>query len=1718
MKNSSFLVIFILLMSIIPTISFAGLANSTATSNSSTVYNNTLSITSIQASNSIATISNSSLKYINQSVVGKTFNNIMKPVSGYITYFVLIIFVIVLAYGLLEIYSEMNIEPEKKLKAMLEYILGSSSILLVAFVLYAYVGFFPQIVVSSAPNLIKIHGVLPIALIWFDLFVAVIISIFGFILAIRELLNFIRTFQPTLHEDTKEFERNSSLTRFFVLLAFAFFSPLIIGLIFVITTQVFFSVSNGISTALSKVAINTSQYNVVSATVYSANLPSCGANIFSGNFWTCLGSSLIYLIFSQAYTVGFEASILKTAINLMLSPFGSNVTFDVIYEIMVLILYVYGFIKIDWYSLEYVSSLKSGEREAYNYEKLKRAYIQYIGFIISPILFMISLILLNAFLSMLVSAMTSNNMYLIPPLLNINGVATADNLLIDFAGLVMILFAIILILFVIFLLLFRLIGGIVFAFGLFLYLSENYKYRAFGKNLIMGFIGIYLAPLILLLLYSFWFGFLPMAISHALGSSGLSAVQATVGQYTATPLNSTSSTIVINPGNVKVVCNNATSVYNALSNSNLDNSDARGALLAGCQNFVGYWGNGYIIMAFVSLVLLIIGFFGFGTIAGSIGGLIGVGGEGAESVFKGLHGKPLLQKMSKIASNMQKNRSRYLKSLAKKGGVGKVFGSIATERTKGMFGTALKVAGGIENVAYGVMTAPIAGTALGNVLDVTRQATKNVIAGAISKPEEYSYGKADDVLDAYAEKTKKPGESNKDARERAKKELAEKYGFVFDEKSKTFKVNNKNLKNFENDTGLHVKTSVSSFQELEGYDEAKKEYDKAEKEYEKVEKAYKSGKASKSKFEKAKQKRNEAKKTLDEIAKKGGYKNAEAYEDMKKLNDAYLDYQDALESGNEKKIAKAKDNFKNTVRDYEKKYGARINGAKIAKMMETSEGRMDARNIMATALSLQDPELSANFLSGAINGDKIVLARERFAVLGNGIGKAIKTEFVNPATTSLKERYYSVKDILGKMKNYNLVSGIGLIDQYNSEIKDLDKQFESAMNEYNKNLEILKDPKSDRKAKAEAEESIKILKANLDALVQKKKRLERSRSYLETPEMLVLSALNKKAIDELKLAEAKEGKIISTREAIHKLLESGAISSPFQVLDNLSKLASGDELGRINLTKAMLENELRIKKKAVVETEKELNKIKDALQDENLTESQKLQYKKMEEELTYKYSMLNSEVKRIELDSGELKNIIKSLKIIRKPIVVSSEYTLEKKLGNYIQHRIIENSELADLNNKKKLLLNEKENLKKVYDISDLIDREEFELVDSAINPESSQLINEMFSDDPDAKVISKISDFKLEIMTGKNAINALDKLGNEEAQKILDSVKTSLVSSLSELKERIDRSKNPEIVRKYENFVNSVADKLTIENLKNTNLNSLSNEIKKEFNDAGLGEFISSSQINDMIYNNLSDKTLTMKIYELHKNEFASISEKIKEHYNARLDQIEKEIQEIDKKETPPLKRAIAKIIYGPENKSVYTTDKDIIDREIANETVKNLLKSKAKEYNLEESTIAILSSFDHSINEIKDPMEREKAINFVNNEVIPAFGTLKNNTFAKVIYSYANDLKSNQKTGDLDNVFNSERLSRINDLEALETITKISSNKEDFLNLFTKPKNISKGNLQKKHTYSGVKIMHISEKAESTDSGQTQLGEHWGVFRGAQQNESNEDEDNEREEESDE
>jgi len=742
-------------------------------------------------------------------------------------------------------------------------------------------------------------------------------------------------------------------------------------------------------------------------------------------------------------------------------------------------------------------------------------------------------------------------------------------------------------------------------------------------------------------------------------------------------------------------------------------------LLAGCGNFVGYWGNGYIIMAFVSLVLLIALFFGFGAVSGAIGGITGVGGgEGSVSIFSGLSGLPMKEKMSQIMANMKENRSRYAQKLKEQGGVGKVLGGALKGGLKTNFGRAVKVGSFGENIAYGLITAPIAGTALGNALDFTRQATKNVVAKTFEKPDTYAYGNADDVVNAYLEKTggKRENETDEQAKERAKKELAEQYGFEFNDKANTFKAKKKTIEQLKAFTGKDIKAKYSNFNSFVEYDEAKqeledakKEQSEAEKEYEKISKDYEGKKATKEQLKEAKDKLNKANNRLAsaneflnrkaERLKDYGFESVEDYENKKSINDAYMQFDEAKKSGDKKKMKEAYNNLDSKLKylamqnykkeldkqnlkedeknkkmeEYEKMYEKRY-GKKLKKMLGNETSYADFQNILGTAYNFKGTEDFMDFISQAVEGKREITLKSFKRGLWNSLpvkfGRASWGEFITPNWHELTERYYSVKDILGKMKDYNVISGVDLIDVYNKEMQIISGSMGQLESRYSEVEEKLSEAKTKQEAEQYKQELSKIID-QMQSLKGKKDKLDKSKKLVEAPALLTLSILNKKTIEELKKMEAQ-----------------GKLSELPVSLSNLSKLAHGDELGRATLTKAMLENEMRIKSRTREILEKDLEKAREQIKTAT-TESQKLQLASTIKELQTKLKITDNEYSKITGNKNAIDEMVNELNTIRKPIITNSKYTAEKEFMKAVNDFVITNSNAYEINKQREQLVNE---------------------------------------------------------------------------------------------------------------------------------------------------------------------------------------------------------------------------------------------------------------------------------------------------------------------------------------------------------------------------------------------------------------------------------------------
>lgn len=1278
------------------------------------------SISSALTSNAL-NVSTSTANQVNVSVTIGTFDKVISPISGYIDSLVLILFVIIVIYGVMIIYSkdfDPDITSERRLRMVLEYAIGAGLVLLLIPYIYVYVHYFPQIIETTAPQIMSLHSMVPVYIIWIDLFISVLISLVGFLLAMREYVKFIKTYQTsgTGNSGSTDAERAQALQRVFAITAFMFLSPFILGILFITLTQVFFATSVNISSALIS---STSTANAFRFPFYQTSLyPHCPTGLLGGFNVVGTADCTIYGVLSSVYGVGFEATIFNTMASIMTSTWGDLPAFMLIYDLGVLLLMVYSFAKIDWYSLQYMASLKTGELEARNYNKLKSSYIQYIAFLLSPIIFIIAILALNSLVTVMLSIISSSQLSVVPPLVNLVGTPTAENILLSISGDVMSIFGLLLLLVVIVMSLLKVLGGIIFAVAIFLYFSEDAKYKMFGKNLLIFFIILYMIPVIILLVYSLFFGLLPSLISQSLGYGTSTAVSTTLGSYSSTVVSSTEINIVgpnITVKNISCVSRSSMNNTIAVLKSQSDSGDALGVLLGSCQGFVGYWSNGYDIIAILAIVAVIVAIIGLPTIVGSLGAITGLGSggvSGAVSLTKGIQGKPLMEKLSTIQKNMSKNRSNFKKKMdkkAKKSGasLGKYLTGRTINRVKEnamRFGSKIgsnvsRGANAGESTAYALVTAPISGTALGSALDRTRSGAKKIVSDTIERTkndikDNQKYYISKGAIEKYAKNHKNAGETDKQAIGRFEKTLKERYGAEVD-KDGNFRLTNRNLRELNKFTHYNFESPKKNFIN-KNIDEVENDRDSdirdINDEYnEKIQTAKKKGnkkkvaQLEKEKDEKLSDVENFYSKKLDSVSKRENFKDYASYTKLRETaNDV-----DAISNPNgyvEDRVMKAKERAKSEILLDAKESGVELTPQQLTRRVNESIDEAEIRKKAMDEVErkktnfvdmLKEHGLKVDPLTGKSSDLESILKNDpsdlqsisylAFDTLGTtkDHGKALDM-MVKAISERKPNMNYTIKATLG-----NLGKEIG-IEYLNPMVGAIRKRYDDTVSIIGK----MKDYAfvSGIPVYAQYDNEIKSYETKINDLLSEGGDL---RSIIEDSESspqakkdaeIKIGEIYKK-LEELetdkKRLEAKKDSIDHLTPVLKSALQGKLIPSFSSYVKMVSSDDASAEIGRIEIKKKMLENERRIIDKNIKAYKADLELAKDNANRKDLTDYQKLQFEKMINDLKYKISNLDENKKVFDATIEDINKTMSSANNIKSSQkLANSLYTESTIEGN----------------------------------------------------------------------------------------------------------------------------------------------------------------------------------------------------------------------------------------------------------------------------------------------------------------------------------------------------------------------------------------------------------------------------------------------------------------------
>ena len=1514
MKNLNFMIFLVLVAALMVGTTFA---SSNTTSNTS-VSSNTLGVSSALSSNALGVVSPSTANQLNTTVALKTFDKVISPFSVYVDVIVITIFVIILLYGVMIIYSkefDPDITNERKLRMVVEYAIGSAMVLLLIPYIYAYVHYFPQIVQVTAPKLVTVSSMIPTYVIWFDLFISILISLVGFLLAMREFIKYIKTYQTggTGNNGVTEAERAQILQRVFAITIFMFLSPFILGILFITITQVFFSASIGMSSSLVG----------ISSTVSGLKFPFYQTNLYTQ--CSLIPSSYLpcteYTIASGIYGVGFQSVIFNAVVGVMTSSWGSLPLFMILYDIFVLILMVYSFAKIDWYSLQYLSTLKTGELEARNYNKLKNTYVQYIAFLLSPIIFVIAILVLNAFVSVVLSIVSSSQLSLVPPLVNLAGVPTVENPLLSFAGDIMSFFGILLLAVVLIVALLKILGGILFAVGIFLYFSEDIRNKMFGKNLLILFVILYMLPIIIILIYSAFFGLLPSLISQSLGYGNGTAVATSLGGYYSTVSTTNKTQIEIYGGNttISLSCVNRSQISGAVKNlsGSPNNRNALGVLLGSCQNFVGYWSNGYDVVALVTIIMLIVLIIGFPAIASALSGVTGLGGggvSGATSLTAGINGKPLMSKLSTISQNAQKNRENFIKKVKNKANDQHktlreyAFGSLNNKVSGNLSKAGSAIMRGVssgENLAYTSTMAPIEGTALGSAINQFRTKTKSLISETSKKTMaeiEGNQGKfiSNSAIENYAKKhLKRNGETDKDAVNRFKKLLKENYNAEID-KYGNIKMNKNNFEKLQKDTHYKFKSTKHFYNSAieEAVNNRDSEIKSTNDNYDpKIEKAKKAGNEKEVKRLMAEKEnkisniKNKHGEKLDEIAKKENFKDYNSYVKLKKMSndiDAITDSDSYIDS----QIKKAKEEEKANMVEKYAKLGIKLSPQELNKKVNESINRdviikkakedIENKKLSLTKM-LKEHGLSVSSITGKSKDLEDILKNDPDdlkSIAYLAFDSMVDSKDTDSAFKIMADAISQKNPDIGyKMKttfgNFGKEIGIEYLNPMVGAIQNRYKNVKDTIGDLKNYMFVSGIPvyaKYDNQLK-EYENKIRDLANSGNSFVDVIK--DPNSTHEERIEAQIkIKNIEKelaKIESEKKNLEAKK-KSIDHLSAVPKAILKGELIPSFS--SYVSALSSDDakrEIGLMEIKKKMLENESRILDKNIGSYKLDLETAKNNLKRSDLTDYQKLQYEKIVNDLKYKISNLNENkgvFKNVIDDVGKMLNENKEIKNIQKVAdSIYSNSTIEGQIYNDFSSILKSDSVLSKINTMQNKVKQAKENNEIPEEISGAISSIVKQMDEAISNKRLSGMnLNSMkLTEEQEKKLQSlitpEISDDKGKIDISLKAISYLKDGKLNDAENVISSSfgKDSLIAPLSDsvlsgLSSAIESAKEkmPDSAKiSYNKIIENVSNRLKVGDVKTKE--DVENIINEAIKNSELKDIPNSEDIRKSIVNNVN-------------------------------------------------------------------------------------------------------------------------------------------------------------------------------------------------------------------------------------------------------------------------
>lgn len=671
-KKSSFFAIFffLLLFMSISGISFAGNAsNYSVSSSTQNLSSNTTVIKSIINSTKITLPSNQTLNTTEATTV---FNQLSSPILKFLYPISLVIFFIVLSIGEIIMYKAQLDKPTIEIAPFIEFLMISLLILIVPVLFSSYASVIPSLISSlGKANIIEGFVYETDAMI----IIAVVISFAGFVLFLKAIIDTLIEYI----DENKRVEARTKLIRIAILLLFIILSPYVLILVFLTLSHIIIIIDNSFNAGASQLLATTS---LVPINLYQTSYTGC---VSSPNYWqfgqviNCASKSIEYTITANAYVYKLQIGAYKTVISLITGDVSDTALNQLIFSLLFGIIMIFSFAMIDYKTLKYLESL-STENEQESFRELKARYVQFSMFALSPVLYIVFLIIVNGLITAIVgmlfySSTGSISFSPIPALFALIGLPTTSNIIISIAGIIGLIFLLLLLAIIGIFAIIKIVASGIFSASVYLYFSDAPHVKEFGKRLLVILTILFVFPVIILFAYSIFFGLFPSIINATI-SSGTTI---TTGNSYGFELSGTGSLLTLKGSGLKspytLSCNSQSQVESAeiyLDNSsNVNNpQNALGVLLYGCQNFITTYALSVLvvdIIALVALILLIffaihgsgVSFAGLGSAisSGDVSKTFGIVKEGTSKVFE----QARSSSVGKAVMNIPKQTYNYTK-------------------------------------------------------------------------------------------------------------------------------------------------------------------------------------------------------------------------------------------------------------------------------------------------------------------------------------------------------------------------------------------------------------------------------------------------------------------------------------------------------------------------------------------------------------------------------------------------------------------------------------------------------------------------------------------------------------------------------------------------------------------------------------------------------------------------------------------------------------------------------------------------------------------------------------------------------------------------------------------------------------------------------------------------------------------------------------------------